>query len=420
MNKTINLTPCASFALAVIASLFFRRSNLFLMDCFVASLLAMTRKSKKLAHRVNLKYKSSSFFKLITLFVVLAFTVSLMPPYVYAQSSVGFSTAQMLHLPAPGTLIYSTTPFNPPIIKGLTLHPDNPLRFDFMMDAGDDQLEGSALKEESAKLIKYFLAALTVPEDEMWVNLSPHEKDRIIPAGFGQTEMGRDLLAQDYLLKQVTASLMYPEEELGREFWKRVYAKAEAKYGVTDIPINTFNKVWIVPDKAVVYTHERSAFVVESHLKVMLEEDYLSMKMEDRKEKIEVDSGSFQENQSSNVYRPSSLIKEILIPEIEREVNEGKTFANLRQIYYAVILATWYKQNLKESLLGHLYVNQNKTSGVDHGDVEVNQKIYQQYLEAFKKGVVDSIQEDYDPNTNRLSKENIFPAERRWERHREF
>ena len=40
---------------------------------------------------------------------------------------------------------------------------------------------------------------------------------------FGQTEMGRDLLAQDYMLKQLTASLMYPEKELGQEFWNRVY-----------------------------------------------------------------------------------------------------------------------------------------------------------------------------------------------------
>ena len=37
---------------------------------------------------------------------------------------------------------------------------------------------------------------------------------------------GRDLLAQDYLLKQLAASLMYPEDELGKEFWGRVYQKA--------------------------------------------------------------------------------------------------------------------------------------------------------------------------------------------------
>ena len=34
---------------------------------------------------------------------------------------------------------------------------------------------------------------------------------------FGKTEMGRDLLAQDYILKQITASLIYPENRFGEE-----------------------------------------------------------------------------------------------------------------------------------------------------------------------------------------------------------
>ena len=56
--------------------------------------------------------------------------------------------------------------------------------------------------------------------------------------------MGRDLLAEDYLLKQITASLIYPESQLGKEFWQKVYAQAQVKYGTTNIPINTFNKVY--------------------------------------------------------------------------------------------------------------------------------------------------------------------------------
>jgi len=115
--------------------------------------------------------------------------------------------------------------------------------FDFIVHPGDSGLQDQAFQNESSKLIKYFLAALTIPEDEMWVNLSPYEKDRIIPGGFGDTEMGRDLLAQDYLLKQLTASLMYPDEKLGNDFWKRVYQKAQEKYGTSEVPINTFNKV---------------------------------------------------------------------------------------------------------------------------------------------------------------------------------
>ena len=44
----------------------------------------------------------------------------------------------------------------------------------------------------------------------------------------------------------------------------------------------------------------------------------------------------------------------------ETEVNSGKNFANLRQIFHSLILAKWYKENLKTALLNQVYSNQNK------------------------------------------------------------
>jgi len=90
---------------------------------------------------------------------------------------------------------------------------------------------------------------------------------------FGITDMGRDLLSEDYMLKQLTASLIYPEGETGKQFWAKVYAQAKQKFGTTEIPVNTFNKVWIAPDKAVIYQNGNTAFIAESRLKVLLEED---------------------------------------------------------------------------------------------------------------------------------------------------
>ena len=139
------------------------------------------------------------------------------PQMAYAQSL--WPVGSVINLPAPGSMVPLSPNFSPLLIKGIRIFPENPLRFDFIIDTGDTQLPHDQLKEESTKLIKYFLASLTVPEDQMWVNLSPFEKERIIPEQFGQTEMGRDLLAQDYLLKQITASLIYPENDLGKAFW---------------------------------------------------------------------------------------------------------------------------------------------------------------------------------------------------------
>ena len=61
--------------------------------------------------------------------------------------------------------------------------------------------------------------------------------------------MGRDLLAEDYMLKQITASLIYPEGEAGKKFWKRIYEEAAQKIWHNQYSCNTFNKVWIVPEK---------------------------------------------------------------------------------------------------------------------------------------------------------------------------
>lgn len=346
-----------------------------------------------------------SFFRLsmkrVASFVVLIFTLTvIMPPQGYGQ---------MVGLPEVGQMVTMSTAYQPTLMQGLRVYPDDALRFDFMMHTGDSGLSGEALKAESQRLIAYFLTSLTVPETDMWVNLSPYEGNRIVPAAFGQTEMGRDLLAQDYLLKQLTASLVYPEEELGQDFWDRVYAKAHEALGHTDIPLSTFNKVWVMPQRAVVYENSQAntAFVVDSYLKVMLEEDYLALKENRHNEDFggdQVEASTF--TGASNI--SSEAIRNIIIPEIEKEINQGQQFARLRQVYNALILATWYKDNLKESILTQAYADQNKVKGVDLNDPAVNQEIYQQYLAAFKRGVYEYIREDYNPVIDQIIQRKYF------------
>jgi|GEM_PF-6285928 len=289
--------------------------------------------------------------------------------------------ADLLGLPEPGAMVSLSPAYSPAVLKGVTVHKDNPFMFDFIVDIGQDRLKGDALKQEGEKLIKYFLASLAIPERDLWVNLSPYEKDRTIPQALSQTEMGRDLLAQDYILKQLTASLIYPEKQLGKTFWERVYSKAQALYGnTTQIPVNTFNKVWIMADRAEVFEKNNTAFVVGSHLKVMLEEDYLALKKNTKS--------------ASNSSISSKIIKEIILPELEREVNQGKNFAPLRQIFNSLILASWYKNSLKNALLNQVYSDKSTVRGIDLKDPNVKDAIYQRYLSAYKKGVFNFIKED--------------------------
>ncbi len=322
--------------------------------------------------------------------------------------------------------------FHPPILTGVKVYTKDPFRFDFILD------QGSTPKVEAVatRLIKYFLAALTIPEKDLWVNLSPYEKNRIVPEAFGQTEMGRDLLAQDYLLKQITASLMHPEVGLGKKFWDEIYKQAQAKFGTTDIPVDTFNKVWIVPARAKVYEKPRPAgnnrpeeavaYVAESRLKVMLESDYVAMSQQkDMAESSAPAGGRAAQNAGVETQNFASLhhdatiqqglakqvIRNIILPVLEKEVNEGQNFAQLRQVYNSLILATWYKKKVMGAIKGsplEFYVGQNKVAGVNSDDPKESEKIWARYVESFKRGAYNFIREEYDPATRETIPRKYF------------
>jgi len=397
--------------------------------------------------------------KNVCILIIIAFLTNTfgLPPAAHAQE---------FRLPAPGVRVGLSPDFNPPILKGIKVHPNNPFRFDFILDKGDNnknqrqpgdmalavspstlpselgltskapqgnnQNDDRELRVEATRLIKYFLASLTIPEKDLWVNLSPYEKDRIIPPSFGQTEMGRDLLAEDYMLKQITASLIYPEGKIGRKFWKRIYEEAAKKFGTTNIPVNTFNKVWIVPEKAVVYENVKAgtAYIVESKLKVMLEKDYLSLSKHGlptrghlRQDQRKVSPSTLPSEQTSEgestpgkpptaapeiATLGSKIIREIVIPELTKEVNQDKNFSQLRQVYNSLILATWYKKKIKDSILEQVYANKNKIAGVGYKNSINIEAIYQRYLQAFKKGAYNYIKEETDPLTQEVIPRKYF------------
>ncbi|MBZ0167781.1 MAG: hypothetical protein K8I00_13325, partial [Candidatus Omnitrophica bacterium] len=300
----------------------------------------------------------------------------------------------------PGVMVHPSENFVPVLLKGLTLYPDDPLRFDFVVDSGSRHLESTDIQAASEKLVRYFMSGLTIPKSELWVNLSPYEGDRIITTALSRTELGQDMLIQDYLLKQLTSTLIYPEADLGKEFWNRVYAKAYAQYGISELPISTFNKVWILPDEAVIAETGNSVEIVKSTLKVMLDRDYVAAKN---------NAGIAAEGQEEELNALSSaVLRDLIVPEIEKEVNSGENFAALRQIFHSLILAKWYKETITNSLLTRVYVDQEKVLGVDMADPDIKEQVYQRYLSAFQIGVFDYVREEYDRYTDELIPRKYF------------
>jgi len=353
----------------------------------------------------------------------------------FLGTSLGINYAHAaLTLPEPTQLLGLSPTYSFPILKGLKLNPANPLQIEFIIDSAN---QGTVSKEEASKLIRYFLAGLTIPEDDLWVNLSVYEKDRMINESAAQTDVGRDMLAQDYVLKQLVSSLTYPESETGKSYWQKAYQAAAKAFGTTDIKLDTFNKIWIAPDKAEVYEYKNTAVVNQATLKALLEQDFVALQQNQtpgqaidqktkkpKNQKTFTTEGSAERSGASlkgteknkNVINArteqinrvaSDVMREVVVPKITDDINYGKNFATLRQIYYSLILAKWFKGKFKESFYKH-YINQKKIKGIDINDPTAKEQIYNLYTQAFKKGIYDYIKKESDPGTHKQVRRRYF------------
>ena len=109
-------------------------------------------------------------------------------------------------------------------------------------------------------------------------------------------------------------------------------------------------------------------------------------------------STPYSAEQQNNV--SSAVMKEVILPAIEEEVNHGKNFTQLRQICYSLMLAAWLKRKIHADIKKQIhtdnrrslaflpaifsnYIDKKKIKGVDMADPQIKDKIYQPKL--FKK-----------------------------------
>jgi hypothetical protein len=215
--------------------------------------------------------------------------------------------------------------------------------FNLLLDKGDfvkglspkgtDPKE--SLQQETKTLLNYFFIGISLPNESFWVNLRPDAEDNIIDGELAETDVGKILLEADLQLKKDTANFTSPQTPEGKEYWDKLYKKAEELYGNENITIPTLTRPWIVPNEIIIRESSDNAYIYKATLKVMLEQDYLK------------DSSiyNFQEQRSKVLNEYSSqLIRETIIPKLTKEINSSKRYAPLRQVYYSLILAQWFKQ----------------------------------------------------------------------------
>ncbi|MFA4887969.1 MAG: hypothetical protein WC628_00110 [Candidatus Omnitrophota bacterium] len=152
------------------------------------------------------------------------------------------------------------------------------------------------------------------------------------------------MLESDLQLKKDTAKATSPETPEGKEYWDKLYKKAEELFGYENVTIPTLTRPWIVPDEIIIRETTTSAYIYKATLKVMLEQDYLkdsvTYKFDDPRLK------------ALNEYS-SQLIREFIIPKLIKEINTSKRYAPLRQVYYSLILAQWFKARFRSQSIAN-------------------------------------------------------------------
>lgn len=310
--------------------------------------------------------------KVLSLLLLNVFFFSVNTQYLFAATE---TAAVSFDLPAANALVSLSDSFELPQLKGIKYDPANPYDLQFIMDQGDAvQIED----EQKDKLVRLFLAALTIPEDKLWVNLSPYEEDRIIDDSVAKTEIGEVLLNQDYILKQLSSSLTNPDNELGKAYWAN-----------TDV--DGLNKIWISPQEIDIYDDLNTVFIDKITMNVQTEADYLAAK----------------EINANVANRSSEIVRDLIVPEIREDVNKGRNFAELRQMISSVVLAQWFKHKFANSLYT-FYFNAEKLSGLDLVGAKIKEKVFERYVDAFNSGAYNVVKKVKDPQTGRLLKKAYF------------
>ena len=135
--------------------------------------------------------------------------------------------------------------------------------------------------------------------------------------------------------------------------------------------------------------------VTDATLKVMTESDYFAIR---QNKTTAVQEGYAQRN---------TPVRDVIVPQIQEDVNNGENFSKLRQMYNSIILANWFKSKLRDSIYKH-YINKSKVNGLEVVDKTTKDRIYNLYVEAFKKGVYDYTRKERDVITGKKIKRKYF------------
>ncbi|MCM8797072.1 MAG: hypothetical protein NC923_04255, partial [Candidatus Omnitrophica bacterium] len=169
-----------------------------------------------------------------------------------------------------------------------------------------------------------------------------------------------------------------PATPEGAEYWDKLYKKAAELFGTENVTIPTLTRPWIVPDEVIISETPSSAYIHKATLKVMLEQDYLKNNA--------VYNFKDERLKQLNGYS-SQIIRELIIPKLNQQINTSKKYASLRQVYYSLILSQWFKARFAYKQNPYSYLIESRSLSGLTSDIPYSKNTYfKAYQQSFKNG----------------------------------
>ncbi|MEU0372697.1 hypothetical protein ABZ070_20995 [Streptomyces sp. NPDC006283] len=223
----------------------------------------------------------------------------------------------------PGGIDFSTLELNyvgsPVKGKGL----DYSFQADYAKDPENNPGWGGKAKLQLASDAMFTWLALT--PDKFWVNLNPDQPDKIMDKTFGKTDAGRVLLDADLEMKHDYAKDMDPREGVGKQYWEAMQA--------ANIPCGHGVRLWIVPKTADVRVEKDGIYILDAPLKVNSEPQDVDFP----------DPNGSCKLTEAQIRTSQRLLEQYVIPDVEKKVNTGPAYADLRRVYSSRVAAEYIR-----------------------------------------------------------------------------
>lgn len=250
-----------------------------------------------------------------------------------------------------------------------------------------------------------FMTGLAVPDDKFWVNLNPWGPDEIIDERLKQSEIGRIMLEADLQMKRDFSNYENPcANETGKTYWnfldkkrKDLVQQCMKKFpgeikDIYNVQFHVMTRHEIIPDKVYAYTNGTQIYIINATLTINSElntdtTDHWSFSVRNQ-DNATLSIGCLDELKKSvkeyGEYN-SELEMSMIQPYIVADVNHGKKYEDLRNVYVALALAQWYKSRIDPSM--DIFRGSLNPSGILESQNQWSPKeIWDQYVYSFYNG----------------------------------